>query len=123
MLLLMVVAFMPFATALMSSNALARVPELFYASTLLAAGLLQRLLFARALQPPFIRPGISPEDIAATRWRSLGLPSAAATSLVAAWFVPGWNNFLLLGIPLLVRAYAGLGRRRAQRVQAAPAQS
>ena len=123
MLLLMVVAFMPFATALMSSNALARVPELFYASTLLAAGLLQRLLFARALQRPFIRPGISPEDIAATRWRSLGLPTAAALSLVAAWFVPGWNNFLLLGIPLLVRAYAGLGRRRAQRVQAAPAQS
>lgn len=122
-MLLMVVAFMPFATALMSSNALARVPELFYASTLLAAGLLQRLLFARALQRPFIRPGISPEDIAATRWRSLGLPTAAALSLVAAWFVPGWNNFLLLGIPLLVRAYAGLGRRRAQRVQAAPAQS
>jgi uncharacterized membrane protein len=123
MLLLMVVAFMPFATALMSSNTLARVPELFYAGALLVAGLLQRWLFALALRPPYVRPGIPPEDIAATRWRSLGLPTAAAISLIAAWFAPGWNNFLLMSIPLLVRAYAAFGRRRALQLQAVPTAS
>ena len=56
MLLLMVIAFMPFATALMSSNPLARVPEVFYSATLLAAGLLQLLLFRLALKPGRTRP-------------------------------------------------------------------
>ncbi|WP_130619085.1 TMEM175 family protein [Dyella amyloliquefaciens] len=123
MLLLMTVAFMPFATALMSSNPMARVPELFYACTLLVAGLLQRLLFAQALRAPYIKPGISSEDIAATRWRSLGLPTAAAISLVGAWCAPGWNNFLLLSIPVLVRAYAAFGRRKALRLQVVPVES
>ncbi|WP_266169230.1 TMEM175 family protein [Dyella subtropica] len=121
MVLLMVVAFMPFATALMSSNASARVPELFYAGTLLLAGLLQHWLFSVALRAPYVRKDVTPDEIAATRWRSWGLPTAAALSLVAAWFAPGWNNFLMLGIPLLVRLYASVGRRRALHLQAAPA--
>ena len=62
--LLMVVAFMPFATALMSSNPLARVPELFYSATLLLAGLLQCWLFGRALREPYLRADV----IAARRW-------------------------------------------------------
>ncbi|HET6553802.1 MAG TPA: TMEM175 family protein [Dyella sp.] len=123
MLLLMVVAFMPFATALMSSNPRARIPELFYAATLLAAGLLQRALFAAAMRPPYIRPDVPAELVAATRWRSWGLPTAAAISLVAAWFAPGWNNFLLLSIPLLVRLYAAAGRRRSLRLQETAAAS
>ncbi|MEI7035448.1 TMEM175 family protein [Fulvimonas yonginensis] len=121
MLLLMVVAFMPFATALMSANPLARVPELFYAGTLLVAGLLQHWLFRRALAPGLVRPGVPPEDIAALRWRSLGLPTAAAIAWIVAWWLPAWNDFLLLAIPLLVRLYAGLGRRRALRRLAATA--
>lgn len=113
MLLLMVVAFMPFATALMSAQPLARVPELFYAGTLLLAGLLQHWLFRRALSPDRVRPGIPPEDVAALRWRSLGLPTAAALAGIAAWWIPAYSDFLLLAIPLLVRVYARIGRRRA----------
>jgi uncharacterized membrane protein len=123
MLLLMTVAFMPFATALMSSNPKARVPELVYAGTLLAAGLLQRLVFAAALRPPFVRNDLAPEHVAGTRLRSLGLPTAALLSLVAAWFVPGWNNLLLLTIPLFVRLFYVIGTRRAQPLQPLPAES
>lgn len=115
MLLLMVVAFMPFATALMSSNPLARVPEVFYSSALLLAGLLQLLLFRLALRPARVRAGIAPEELHALRWRALALPSAALVSLLAAWRMPGNNNFFLLAIPLLVRIYSAIGRRRAQR--------
>ncbi|MFI4958198.1 MAG: TMEM175 family protein [Lysobacterales bacterium] len=118
LVLLMVVAFMPFATALMSSNPLARVPELFYAATLLVAGLLQRLLFNLALRAPYVRSDVSPEQVAAARWRSWGRPTAATLSLVLAWFHPGYNNFLLISIPVLVRVYAGIGRHRIMRQQA-----
>ena len=115
LLLLMTVAFMPFSTALMSSSPGSHVPELMYAGTLLAAGLAQRALFAMALRPPHIRGDVSPEMVAAARWRSWGLPTAAAITLLAAWVVPGLNNLLLLGLPFLIRGYAALGRRRALR--------
>jgi uncharacterized membrane protein len=114
-LLLMVIAFMPFATALMSSNPLARVPEVFYSATLLAAGLLQLLLFQVALRPARVRAEVPPEEINALRWRALTLPTAATVALAAAWRMPGNNNFFLLMIPLLARAYAAIGRRRALR--------
>ena len=115
MLLLMVVAFMPFATALMSSNPLARVPEVFYSSALLLAGLLQLALFLIALRPGRVRAGLAPEELNGMRWRALALPTAALLSLLAAWRMPGNNNFFLLAIPLLVRLYIGIGRRRALR--------
>lgn len=121
MLLLMVVAFMPFATALMSSNPLARVPEVFYSATLLAAGLLQLLLFQLALRPGRVRTGVPPEELNALRWRALTLPTAATAALLAAPHMPGNNNFFLLTIPLLARVYAAIGRRRALRRMSAVA--
>lgn len=121
MLSLMAIAFMPFATALMSSNPGVRVPELFYAGTLLVAGLLQFVLFAKALREPFVRADVTPEHIVATRWRALGLPTAAVLSFVAAFFAPGWNNLLLLTIPLFVRLFYALGRRHTLRLSPATA--
>ena len=121
MLLLMVIAFMPFATALMSSNPLARVPEVFYSATLLAAGLLQLLLFQLALRPARVRTGVPPEELNALRWRALTLPTAATAALLAAPHIPGNNNFFLLTIPLLARVYAAIGRRRALRRMSAVA--
>ena len=115
MLLLMLIAFMPFATALMSSNPLARVPEVFYSATLLAAGLLQLLLFQLALRPGRVRAGVPPEEVNALRWRALTLPTAATAALLAAPHTPGNNNFFLLTIPLLARIYVAIGRRRALR--------
>ena len=122
MLLLMNVAFMPFATALMSSNPGARVPEVFYAATLLVAGVLQFVLFTRALRAPYVRADIPAEHVVATRWRALGLPLAALLSLIAAFFAPGWNNIMLLGIPLFVRVFYALGHRRTQRLSLATAE-
>ncbi|MFC4763350.1 TMEM175 family protein [Dyella koreensis] len=119
MLLLMVVAFMPFVTALMSSNPLARVPQLFYAGSLLLAGLLQRWLFSVALRAPYVRGDVPPEEIAATRCRAWGMPTTAALALIAAWFAPGFSDFLFLGIPVMVRLYAAAGRRHALRLQVA----
>ncbi len=119
LLLLMTVAFMPFATALMSSNPRARVPELVYSGTLLVAGLLQNRLFTVALRAPYVRADVPAEEVTAARWRSWGLPTAATLSLIAAWYAPGWNNFLLVAISFLVRLYAAAGRRYALRVQAA----
>ncbi len=118
LLLLMVVAFMPFATALMSSNALARVPEMFYSATLLLAGLLQRWVFTAALRPPHLAPGVTALDVACIRARSLALPVAATLSLVLAWYSPGNNNFVLLLIPVLTHLFPGIVRRRRQRAEA-----
>jgi uncharacterized membrane protein len=119
LLLLMVVAFMPFATALMSSNPLARVPELFYSSTLLLAALIQRWLFGRALRPGFLQPDLTEADVAAVLGRAWGLPVAAALSLLLAWFIPAFNNFVLMSIPLLTRLFARMARLRAERKPAA----
>ena len=118
MFLLMSMAFMPFATALMSSNPRARVPELVYSGTLLVAGLFQHRLFSVALHAPYVRADVPPEEVTATRWRSWGLPTASAVVFIGAWFLPGWNNFLLLLIPVMVRIYAAAGRRHALRQQA-----
>lgn len=117
-LLLMLVAFMPFATALMSSNPMARVPEMFYSSTLLLAGLLQCWLFSKALSAPYLGEHVTRAEIAAARSRSWALPIAAMLSLVLAWFIPAMNNFALLIIPVLTRlfpriAIARLARREA----------
>lgn len=114
MLLLLVIAFMPFATAFMSANPLSRVPEMFYAATLLLAALVQRWLFGRALQPGFLQPNLGPADIASALGRAWALPVAAAMSLVLAWFWPALNNFVLLTIPLLTRLFAHIARVHAQ---------
>jgi hypothetical protein len=71
-----------------------------------------------ALHAPYVRADVPAEEIAASRWRSWGLPTASALSLLVAWFLPGWNNFLLVGIPILARLYAAAGRRHALRQQA-----
>lgn len=115
MLLLMVIAFMPFATALMSANPRSHVAEVFYSATLLLAGLLQRWLFGRALQPGFLQPDLQPADAAAVLGRAWGLPLAAAVSLLLAWFYPAFNNFVLLSIPLLTRVFARIAHARALR--------
>ena len=112
LLLLMVIAFVPFATALMSANPLARVPELFYAGTLLTAGLLQRWLFGKALRAPYLRRDVAPGDVVAVLARGWALPTAALLAFALAWVAPAYNNFVLLLIPLLARLLPRLARRR-----------
>ena len=120
MLQLMVIAFMPFATALMSANPQSRVAEMFYAATLLLVALSQRWLFGRALHTACLQPELGPVDVAGALGRAWGLPVAAALSLVLAWFMPAWNNLVLLSIPLLTRLFAHLARVRAEKPRMAP---
>lgn len=120
MLQLMVIAFMPFATALMSANPPSRVAEMFYAATLLLVALIQRWLFGRALQAAYLQPELGPVDVASALGRAWGLPVAAGLSLVLAWFIPALNNIVLLGIPLLTRLFAHLARVRAEKSRVAP---
>ena len=120
LLQLMVIAFMPFATALMSANPQSRVAEMFYAATLLLVALTQRWLFGRALQTAYLQPGLGPVDVAGALGRAWGLPVAAGLSLVLAWFMPTWNNLVLLSIPLLTRLFARLARARAEKSRMVP---
>lgn len=111
-LLLMVVAFMPFATALMSANPLARVPELFYSATLFVAGMLQRWLFGKALRAPYLRGDVVMAEVVSVRARSWALPVAALLAFALAWVSPAYNNFVLLAIPLLARWFPRMARSR-----------
>ncbi|MFK2877834.1 TMEM175 family protein [Rhodanobacter hydrolyticus] len=120
MLQLMVIAFMPFATALMSANPQSRVAEMFYAATLLLVALTQRWLFGCALQAACLQPKLGPVDVASALGRAWGLPVAAGLSLALAWFIPAWNNLALLGIPLLTRLFAHLARVRTENSRMVP---
>ncbi|PWK87710.1 TMEM175 family protein [Fulvimonas soli] len=121
LLFLLSIAFMPFATALMSGDVNGRVPALFYAASLLLAGLLQRWLFTRALRAPRVRPQVEPAEIAAARWRTLALPCAALAALLVAWTAPPLSYLCYALIPFLTRLLAAQGRRRARRRQAVAA--
>jgi uncharacterized membrane protein len=112
LLLLLCVAFMPFATAFMAENPAARVPAMFYAGSLLLAGLSQRWLFAKALLPQRVRQDIAPQEIVAARWRSFALPTLALLAGLLAFVLPSYSYLMFGLIPLLARLLATLGRRQ-----------
>lgn len=120
LLTLLMVAFMPFSTAFMSSNSLVQVPQVFYCLTLLIVGLLQAWLIRKALTPRYLRHDLDPVDVSRTRWRAFGMPSGALLALLVALtpIQPGVNDWVLISIPSFVRAYAAIGARRATRVVA-----
>lgn len=118
LLTLLMVAFMPFATGFMSANSLMLVPQVFYCLTLMLVGVLQAWLVGKALTPTYLRHEIDPVEVARTRWRSFGMPSGAALSLLSLLVLPpGINDWVLISIPFFVRFYAGIGARRAIRRQ------
>lgn len=100
--LLMAVAFMPFSSALMSTHANERIPEMFYSLNLLAAGLLQYRLFRTLLVAPYLKPGVDEAEVASVRRRSLALPCMSVVSLVLAIWMPGPSNLPLVLMPLVV---------------------
>lgn len=110
--LLMAIAFTPFSTALMSAHPVERVPEVFYATSLLIAGVLQYRLVRKALRPPFLAPGVSDDTVAVLRRRSLAMPSMALLSGILAMWWPGRSNILLVLTPLVVMLYARMGTRK-----------
>ncbi|HXP00481.1 MAG TPA: TMEM175 family protein [Luteibacter sp.] len=104
--LLMAVAFMPFSSALMSTHSTERIPEVFYAATLLIAGLLQYRLIRKALRAPFLREDVSDETIAIMRRRSLAMPCMAVLAGALAFWWPGPSNLPLVLVPVVVMLFA-----------------
>lgn len=110
--LLMAIAFTPFSTALMSAHPVDRVPEIFYAASLLVAGLLQYRLVCKALRAPYLSPDVDREAVAVLRWRSLAMPSMALLAGILAFWWPGRSNLPLVLTPVAVMVFARFGRRK-----------
>ncbi|MGY3230594.1 putative membrane protein [Luteibacter sp. HA06] len=100
--LLMVVAFIPFPTALMSTHFTDRVPQMFYALTLLVAGLCQYRLIRRTLRPPYLYADVTADDVTVATRRSLGMPCMALLAIVIAIWWPGLSNIPLMITPLFI---------------------
>jgi uncharacterized membrane protein len=100
--LLTAVAFIPFPTAMMSTHFTDRVPQMFYAFTLLVAGLLQYRLVKRTLRAPYLFEDTTPEDIRVATRRSLGMPCMAFVAIVVAIGWPGLSNIPLMITPFFI---------------------
>jgi uncharacterized membrane protein len=110
LVLLMAIAFTPFSTALMSAHPVDRVPEIFYAASLLVAGLLQYRLVRKALRAPFLAPDVDEAAVAVLRRRSLAMPTMALLAGILAFWWPGRSNLPLVLTPLAVMLFARFGR-------------
>lgn len=108
--LLMMVAFIPFPTALMSTHFTDRVPQMVYAITLIVAGLCQYRLLKRALQAPYLYPDVTKDDVAVAIRRSLGMPGMALVALLLAIRWPGLSNLPLMLTPFFVMLLARMKR-------------
>lgn len=108
--LLLVIAFLPFATGFMSENVDQAVPNIFYALSLAAAGLLQLRLLKRALRPEFAAPGASESEMRLILRRGWAVPIASVLSILVALVVPALATTTFITIPLIGRL---LTRRRA----------
>lgn len=108
MLLLLAIAFMPFATAFMAQNIGQLVPTAFYNAHLLLTALLSWnvVRLASSLWPDH---GDDPELSALRRQmlaRGLGVALGSATALAATFASPIFSQFALLSIPLWQRLLA-----------------
>ncbi len=103
LLLLMSVAFLPFASALLGQTAPNPVPFVFYGACLLLTALLKSACALAALRPPLLDPHAPPDAVLGERRGTLIMPLAALAALLLAFALPGWNNLAMLSIPLLRR--------------------
>jgi uncharacterized membrane protein len=100
LILLMMVALVPFSSALLSERTTAPAPYVFYALNLLGVGLAKVWVTRIALGQTLISPHVSAREVVVARRMSWLLPTAAAVALPLAFKVPGWNNLAMLLIPL-----------------------
>ena len=112
--LLLAIAFLPFSTAFMSDNIQYAVPNIFYALSLLAAGLLQLRLFHRVLRPRFAADGVTDEQMAAIKRRSWSVPIASLIALLVSAIYPTVATLAFVTMPILIRLLSRpRGTRRA----------
>jgi uncharacterized membrane protein len=98
--LLGVIAFMPFATAYLSSNFLQRVPTIFYCLVMLVAALFNLKVNRTATSPPMVDENASVRDISYVRVRGLSVAMGAATAVVLSAVLPAFGQLGLITIPL-----------------------
>lgn len=103
--LLLMVAFLPFSTAFMSTNFSQFVPQFFYLLSLLATALLQVRLIRIAMRPRFARPGTDGAALAMARRRVWALPSAALLAILLCMVLPAASTMALASLPLFIRLY------------------
>lgn len=100
--LLLMIAFIPFATAFMSDNMGQLVPHLFYTAMLFLAGLFQIRLGRKVLQRRFVAEHVDAAELVRLRRRLFALPTAAALAFAVAWLAPTLSNLAMVLLPVLV---------------------
>ncbi|MCC6632230.1 MAG: DUF1211 domain-containing protein [Gammaproteobacteria bacterium] len=113
--LLMIVAFMPFATAFLTKNMGAMVPALIYNLTLVVASILSVRLVRRATSLGDAAGHHGEEQLAYLRTRGLAILFAAVMALVLGLFIPYVSQAALASAPLWLYL---LKRRARSRVNA-----
>lgn len=103
MMLLGVIAFMPFVTAYLSANINDRVPSMVYSFTLLTAAALNLKANWTATSPPMVDPAATPEMILYVRRRGLGVLLGAAVGVVTSLLIPKAGQIGLISIPIWQR--------------------
>jgi uncharacterized membrane protein len=105
-LLLMAIAFMPFATAFLARNLGQVASAVFYNATLLVTAILSAVLIGIATAPDMHRTDADRHEIATFPTRGWAVVIAAALSLALAPFAPAFSQIPLAAIPLLRRLLA-----------------
>ena len=110
LLLLMAIAFMPFATAFMSSNIGQLVPTVFYNAMLMVTALFswRVVTLARSLWPQSERDA----DWEQMGSRGVGVALGAASALALTFVTPIFSQMALATIPLWQRLAARMMRNR-----------
>ena len=118
LLLLGLVAFMPFSTAFVSAHMGMRIPTAFYCATMLALSLANIWVVRRATSPPVVGEEIDPATIAATRARGWGVALGSATAVLVSLVIPVFGQAGLITIPLWMAVVRRLGRIRDKNARA-----
>ncbi len=104
LLLLLAVAFLPFASALLSRSTASTVPSAIYCCVLLFAAMMKTWLTITALKPDLLAHHVSSRTILVERRRSWLMPAACLLALVATLFASSANNmWALLVMPVALR--------------------
>jgi uncharacterized membrane protein len=114
--LLMVIAFMPFATAFLAKNMGAVVPTLVYNLTLMAASLLSVRVVRKATALGDADQAYGAEGLMFLRTRGLAIFFAALLALVLGWFIPLYSELALATSALWVRLLKRRARARSSAV-------
>ena len=111
LLLLGLVAFMPFSTALVSAHMGMRVPTAFYCATMLALAVANIWVVKRATSPPVVGEEINAPTIAATRARGWGVALGSTTAVLISLVIPVFGQAGLITIPIWMVVVRRLARR------------